>query len=63
MNLCCMAFWKALRVSWTVVPRCTSIIVFSTSVQTPAQDAGQQVVAEHQRLRGDGDAGSCTVAA
>jgi hypothetical protein len=32
MNLCCIAFWKALRVSWTTGMRCSSIIVFSTSV-------------------------------
>ena len=32
MNFCCIAFWNALRVSWTIVVRCSSIIVFSTSV-------------------------------
>ncbi len=31
-ELVLQAFWKALRVSWTMVVRCSSIVVFSTSV-------------------------------
>lgn len=52
MNLCCMAFWKALRVSWTIVARCSSIIVFSMSGVDASEYARGQVASEQQCLRG-----------
>ena len=50
MNLCCMAFWKALRVSWTI-GRALQLDHRLLDVGVDAAEhAGEQVVAEQQRL-------------
>ena len=53
MNFCCMAVWKALRVSWTTVLRWISIIVFSTLCVDAAEYAREEVAAKEQRFGGD----------
>ena len=50
MNLCCIAFWKALRVSWTIGGALQLDHRLLDVGVDAAEHAGEQVVAEHQGL-------------
>ena len=56
MNLCCMASWKALRVSCTIGGALQLDHRLLDVGVDAAEHAGQQVVAQQQGLGGDGRA-------
>jgi hypothetical protein len=52
MNLCCIAFWKALRVSWTIVLRWNLDHCLLDVGIDASEHADEQLVAEHQCFGG-----------
>ncbi len=49
INRCSIAFWNAMRVSWTTVARYSSIIVFYIGSDATEQ-TDEHLVVEQQRL-------------